>query len=344
MRQKVFISHYMPDIGLEMIRQHFEVDYWCGSALSKTEFIARAKDATALVIFMTDFIDAEIIENCSKLKVISSFGKGYDNIDVAACTRQGILVTNNPDDLTASTADLAIALLLALCRNVVSSDAYIRTGKFGGWHPFHFLGSDFHGKTLGLIGFGAIGQAIARRAKGFDVNLYYYDVERKPEAEHILAVQYAPLAKLLANSNFVIIAVNLCENTRHLLSSKEIASLRPGSYLINISRGSTVDEAAVAEALLSGHLRGYAADVFEFEDQVIKQRPDYINEKLLHCTGQTVFTPHIGTGTVDARQQLSVSTAKQLICALKGEKPTGAINYTALMKNTSNASPFFPVT
>lgn len=331
MRQKVFISHYMPDKGLRMIRQHFEVDYSSGTALSKTEFIARAKDADALVIFMTDFIDAEIIDNCPKLKVISSFGKGYDNIDVPACTKRGILVTNNPDDLTASTADMAIALLLALCRNVVCSDAHIRVGEFNGWHPFHFLGSDFHGKTLGLVGFGALGQAIARRARGFDVNMYYYDIQRKTEAEQVLGVQYAPLPQLLAKSNFVIVAVNLYPETRHLLGSKEIASLHPGSYLINIGRGSTVDEDAVAEALLSDHISGYAADVFGFEDRMISQRPDYINERLLRCVGKTVFTPHIGTGTIDARQRLSVSTANQLICALKGEKPTGAINYAELL-------------
>jgi len=330
MRKKVFISHYIPDQGLEMIRQHFEVDYYNGTALSKSDFIARAKDADALVIFMTDFIDAEIIENCPKLKVVSSFGKGYDNIDVVACTKRGILVTNNPDNLTASTADMAITLLLALCRNVICADAHIRAGEFNGWHPSNFLGTDFHGKTLGLVGFGAIGQAIAKRARGFDVNMYYYDAQRKTEAEELLGVQYAPLARLLAKSNFVVVALNLYPETRYFLGSKEIASLQPGSYLINIGRGSTVDEDAVAEALISGHLLGYAADVFEFEDQMIGQRPDYINEKLLRCVGKTVFTPHIGTGTFDARQRLSVSTANQLICALKGEKPTGAINYAEL--------------
>nr|WP_092074635.1 D-glycerate dehydrogenase [Dendrosporobacter quercicolus]NSL47595.1 D-glycerate dehydrogenase [Dendrosporobacter quercicolus DSM 1736]SDN06327.1 phosphonate dehydrogenase [Dendrosporobacter quercicolus] len=328
-RKKVFVGQFMPDRGLAMLRQYFDVSYCDGASLSKEEFMVRAREVDALVAFMTDYIDRDILANCPGLKVIASFGKGFDNIDVQACTRQGILVTVNPDDLTASTAELAMTLLLALSRNVLPADTHIRAGHFQGWHPLHYLGSDVHGKTLGLVGFGAIGQAIARRAKGFEVNIRYYDSNQEAGAQCPDA-QFAELPDLLAESDYVVIAVSLNPGSRHLLGAKEIALLKKGSYLINIGRGSTVDEAAVAEALLTNRLRGYAADVFAFEDQSIGVRPAYINDKLLRCSDRTVFTPHLGTGTVEARDRLSVSTARQLISALKGARPSGAVNYDAI--------------
>ncbi|MPM50787.1 Phosphonate dehydrogenase [bioreactor metagenome] len=324
-RPKVFISNYMPASGLNAIKQYCDVDYNDGINLVKQEFINRAKEADALVIFMTDCIDAEVISKCPRLKVIASFGKGYDNIDVAECAKRNIVVTINPDNLTASTADLAIGLLLAACRNILISDQHIRCKDFDGWHPFNYLGTDFHHSTLGIIGFGAIGQAIARRAKGFDVKILYYDIEIKPEAEKSYAAEYVELPRLLAESDFVVLAVNLKSDSYHVLGANELNLLKKGSYLINVARGSLVDEQAVAVAIKDGILKGYAADVFEFEDRMFVNRPDYINDGLLTDIEKTVFTPHLGTGTIEARQILAVSTAKQLLAALRGEEPSGRI-------------------
>ncbi|WP_134702026.1 NAD(P)-dependent oxidoreductase [Ammoniphilus sp. YIM 78166] len=326
-RPKVFISHWMPDVGVEMIKQSCEVDYYDGIVpLSKEQFIARAADADALLIFVPDVIDAEILDHCPRVKVVSSFGKGYDNIDVEECTRRGIMVTINPDALTDSTADLAIGLLLAVSRNLLLGDPHVRQGAFSGWHATHLLGKDFHHSKLGIIGLGSIGEAIARRAKGFDVEICYTDVTPFPEKEERLGIQYKDLDSLLATSDFVIVAVNLMEETYHLIGEEQLMGIKTGSYLINISRGSTVDEQAVSQALKQGKLAGYAADVFEFEDPMNPHRPDYIPEELIGEQAKTVFTPHIGTGTVEARNRLALSSARQLLAALQGEQPSGAVN------------------
>lgn len=326
-KPKVFISQWMPPIGIAQLAQYYEVDHHCGEQpLSKDEFINRAQVAEALVVFVTDSVDAEIIAACPRLRIISSFGKGYDNIDIETCTSRGILVIVNPDTLTESTADLALALILAVSRGIVFGDRHVRCGLFKGWHPTNLLGKDFTQSNLGILGFGAIGQAIARRAAGFGVRQYYYDPSRKNDAEWQLHTRYCDLDTLLSYSDFLVIAANYTPNTHHLIDSTAIRKMRFGSYLINISRGSIVDEHAVAEGLANGQLGGYAADVFEFEDRLNPKRPDYIPDSLL-SNGNTVFTPHLGTGTVEARERITMSTAEQLIAALRGSKPSGAINY-----------------
>jgi lactate dehydrogenase-like 2-hydroxyacid dehydrogenase len=326
-KPKVFISHYMPEVGVDMIREHCEIDYYSGTEpLTKSEFIARASQADAVLAFVCDYIDEDIVVQCPRVQVISSFGKGFDNIDVDACTRRNILVTVNPDALTESTADLAIGLLLSVSRNILNGDRHVRGGQFQGWHATHCLGKDFHNSKLGIIGFGAIGQAIARRAKGFDTTIRYYDVVRKDDAEVKIGASYSDMAMLLAESDFIVVAVDLRPDNVHLLGREQLRMMNHGSYLINISRGSIVDEAAIAEALQQGSIQGYAADVFEFEDRIIPDRPEYIGVGLLDLLQQTVFTPHIGTGTLQARDRLAISSATQLLKALQGDLPSGAVN------------------
>lgn len=326
-RPRVFISHWMPEIGLDLLREHFEIDYNNGTeALSKEEFIERAQFADALVIFVADTIDREIIERCPKLRVISSFGKGYDNIDLQACRDANIMITVNPDSLTESTADLAIGLLLALCRNIIPADVHVRKKCFKGWHATNYLGKDFHSSKLGIVGFGAIGRAIAKRAKAFDACISYYDVVRSPEYEKLVGATYAEsLEQLLVENDFIILAVDYQPNNYHLINKQQINRIKKGSILVNICRGSVIDENAVCAALQEGNLWGYASDVFEFEDRLIPQRPQYIPDELLLQAERTVFTPHIGTGTVEARERLSLSTARQLIDALGGKVPTGLV-------------------
>jgi len=326
-RPKIFISHYMPQIGVDMLRQHADIDYYDGIVpLTKAEFIRRAADADAVVAFVCDYIDEDILEACPKLRIVSSFGKGYDNIDVEACTRRGIRVIINAEALTQSTADLAIGLLLGVSRNLMQGDRHVRARDFDGWHATRCLGRDFHHSRLGIIGMGAIGQAIARRAGGFEPErIAYCDIERKPAAEASLGVVYAGLDDLLRQSDYVIMAVDLREDNRYLLDAPQLALMQPHAYLINISRGSLVREEAVAEALREGRIQGYAADVFEFEDRMFPDRPAYIEPSLLAARG-TLFTPHIGTGTAQARDELAVATASQLLQALRGDTPAGLVN------------------
>jgi lactate dehydrogenase-like 2-hydroxyacid dehydrogenase len=326
-KPRVFISHYMPQVGVDMIREHCEIDYYSGTEpLSKNEFIARASQADAVLAFVCDYIDEDIVSQCPRVQVISSFGKGSDNIDVDACTRHNVLVTINPDALTESTADLALGLLLSVSRNILNGDRHVRDRQFHGWHAIHCLGKDFHHSKLGIIGFGVIGQAIARRAKGFDTEISYYDVVRKSDEAEKLGASYADMPLLLAESDFVIIAVDLRADNVHLVREEHLRLMKPGSYLVNISRGSIVDEAAVTRALQQGWIQGYAADVFEFEDRIVTDRPKYIDSGLLDRPEQTVLTPHIGTGTQQARERLAISSATQLLQALSGELSSGAVN------------------
>jgi lactate dehydrogenase-like 2-hydroxyacid dehydrogenase len=326
-KPKVFISHYMPEVGVDMLREHCEIDYYSGTEpLSKSKFITRASQADAVLAFVCDYIDEDIVAQCPRVKVISSFGKGFDNIDVDACSRKNILVTVNPDALTESTADLAIGLLLSVSRNILNGDRYVRGGQFQGWHAINCLGKDFHHSRLGIIGFGVIGQAIARRARGFDTTISYYDLVRKGDAEQKFEVSYSDMTTLLTESDFVVIAVDLRPDNVHLLSREQLRMMKHDSYLVNISRGSIVNETAIAEALQQGWIQGYAADVFEFEDRIVPDRSEYISVGLLDRPQQTVLTPHIGTGTLQARDRLAISSATQLLEALRGELPSGAVN------------------
>lgn len=335
MRPKVFISQWIPQNGLELIKQYCDVDYNSNvNPLEKEEFIKHAKEADALIMFVTDKIDAEIISKCPHLRIISSFGKGYDNIDVDACSKANILVTINSDTLTNSTADLAIGLLLSLCRNILPGNEHIRRKEFKGWHPTNMLGRDFHNSKLGIIGLGAIGAAIARRAQAFEVVVSYYDLVRKIELEKTFQINYCQnIEDLFKQNDFIIVCADLRPESYHLISSKELNYLKEGSYLINISRGSVVDERAIANALQIGKLKGYAADVFEFEDSIKEDtKMSYIYPDLLKSSNNTVFTPHIGTGTKEAREHLAISTVQQLLSALQGIKPPGALNNIQLTK------------
>jgi lactate dehydrogenase-like 2-hydroxyacid dehydrogenase len=330
-RPRVFVAQWMPRAGIDRLRVHCELDESASMGpLPRGEFLARAARADALIAFVSDFVDAEPIDQSPSLKFVASFGKGHDNIDVAACTRRGILVTINPEALTESTADLALGLILAARRNIVAGDRHVRSGRFRGWHPRDLLGHEFHGTAAGLIGFGAIGQAIARRAVAFGVRVSYFDLIRRPEVEAQMGAVYREFNDLLASSETVVLAADLRAESRHVIGREAIGRMKPGALLVNIGRGSLVDEAAVADALASGALGGFAADVFEFEDESLPERPRAIHPGLMARIDATVLTPHIGSGTVEARERLAIVTAEQLLAALRGEMPSGAINPEAV--------------
>lgn len=274
-------------------------------------------DAGALMVFMTDSLDEAFLRTCPHLQIVAAALKGCDNFDVEACTRLGIWFTIVPDLLTGPTAELAIALMLGLARNVLAGDRLIRSGSFQGWRPILY-GTGLAAATVGIIGFGAVGHALARMLEGFPSQVQYHD----PAAEGSI-----PLDALLATSDFVLPLLPLTKDTFHLLGRDALHRMKPGSYLINVGRGSVVDEEAVADALESGHLAGYAADTFEMEDWARRDRPRELNPRLLRLTDRTLFTPHLGSAVASARCDIERSAANNILAALRGERPADAINH-----------------
>jgi phosphonate dehydrogenase len=273
-----------------------------------------ARDADALMVFMPDSFDDEFLAGCARLKIVAAALKGFDNFDVEACTRRGIWFTIVPDLLTEPTAELALGLMIGLARNVAAGDAAIRSGNFAGWRPILY-GTGLAGSTVGMIGFGKVGQALARMLAGFGCTVLHHDVESG-----------VALPELLAASDFVVPLVPLTPATLHLINREKLAAMKPGAFLVNVSRGSVVDEAAVADALVSGHLAGYAADVFEMEDWARVDRPREISPRLLRLTDRTLFTPHLGSAVARVRLEIERAAAGNILQVLRGEKPSNALN------------------
>ena len=269
--------------------------------------IENAFDAEALMVFMPDLIDDDLLAMCPRLKVVSAALKGFDNFDVDACTRRGVWFTIVPDLLTEPTSELAMALLLGLARNVPAGDALIRSGRFEGWRPVLY-GAGLAGATVGIIGYGKVGKALERMLAGFGCRVLHRDVDSSE-----------PLAELLAASDFVLPLLPLTAETLHLINRTTIAQMKPGAFLINVSRGSVVDEASVADALVAGHLAGYAADVFEMEDWARVDRPREISPRLLRLTDKTLFTPNLGSAVRKVRLEIERTAAFNIIHVLSGQ-------------------------
>jgi glyoxylate reductase len=263
-----------------------------------------------LVAMLTDRIDASLLARCPRLRVVGNVAVGVDNVDLAACRARGVVVTNTPGVLTEATADLAFALLLAAARRVAEGDRMIRAGRFDPWTLTTMLGTRVHGATLGIVGLGRIGQAVARRARGFGMHLLYAQRRRHaPELERALGATYVPLDELFARSDAVSLHCPLTDETRHLVSASRLASMRPGSVLVNTTRGGCVDEAALAAALETGPLGAAGLDVFEREPHVhpaLLARPD------------AVLTPHIGSADRPAREGMARLAVDNVVAVLQG--------------------------
>ena len=294
--------------------------------LDKPTLLSRAAKADALMVFMSDWIDEDFLQQCQRLKVIGAALKGYDNFDLEACTRRGIWLTIVPDLLTVPTAELIISLMIALARNLLPGDELIRQGGFQGWRP-QFYGRGLQGNTAGIIGLGSVGKAVAQRLKAFDMQIIYNDVNPLPEEETSrLGIIPVPLEELLRESDYVIPLIPLTRETRHFIDERKLRMMKPGGFLINAGRGSLVDEKAVAGALEKGLLAGYAADVFEMEDWALSERPLTIDPQLLAMKGKTVFSPHLGSAVRGARLEIEMEAARNILEALKGQTPRGAVN------------------
>jgi len=317
---KVYVTRRIPEIGIGMLeKEGFEVSVRRSVEIpTKKELLVAAADSNALLCLLTDQVDSKIIEAARNLTVISNYAVGYDNIDVAAATKRGIMVTNTPGVLTETTADMAWALLMALARRVVEGDAYTRKGLFKRWEPRLLLGCDVHGKTLGIIGLGRIGRAVASRAKGFKMKVVYTSRHRAPpEVEEELQAEYVDLPALLEVSDFISIHTPLTPETHHMIGAREIEMMKPSCYLVNTSRGPVVDEQALAKALVEGRIAGAALDVFEHEPKVTPELMKLAN---------VVLTPHLGSASVETRGKMSEMAARNIIDALQGRRPPNLVN------------------
>ena len=289
-------------------------------------FETLARDADALMVFMPDRIDEPLLAQCPRLKVIAAALKGFDNIDVDACTRRRIWVTVAPDLLSQPTAELALALILGLTRNVAPGDRLVRSGGFPGWRPILY-GGGLTGKTVGAVGMGKLGQAFARLFAGFGGRIIYFDpVKMSPVQEAFLGMGRADFDHVLSDSDVLVVMAPLSASTLHLINAAALAKMKQGSYLVNVGRGSVVDEAAVAAALEQGRLAGYAADVFEMEDWARPGHPRSVHPGLLAQAERTLFTPHLGSAVEKVRLEIEMAAAAGILEALGGEPPADAIN------------------
>ncbi|HLW54441.1 MAG TPA: phosphonate dehydrogenase [Candidatus Angelobacter sp.] len=326
-RPRVVLTHRVHDPVKQLLARHCEVvsndtlESWPHAKL-----LEEARNAEGLLVFMPDKIDESFLTHCPRLKVIAAALKGYDNIDLAASSRRGVWVTVVPDLLSQPTAELAIALTLGLVRNVAAGDRLIRSGRFHGWRPVLY-GGGLAGKTVGVIGMGRVGQAFARVLAGFNCRIIYHDpVHMSPVQEAFLGMGRASLDQVLAESDVLVVLVPLTASSLHMIGDEALARMKPGSYLVNVGRGSVVDEAAVARALDRGHLAGFAADVFEMEDWARPGHPAAIHPSLLATADRTLFTPHLGSAVAKTRLEIEMSAAESILQALRGERPRDAIN------------------
>ena len=327
MKPKVVLTHRVHPEVIELLSDHCEViPNTTDERLTRDEILRRAQSAEAIMTFMPDSVDEAFLRACPQLRVIGCALKGYDNYDVEACTRHGVWITTVPDLLTIPTAELTIGLLIGLTRNVLAGDRFVRSGQFNGWRPTLY-GAGLTGKTLGLIGMGAVGRAIAQRLVGYEMRVLYSDPVALPkEKETQWSLERVDLAVLLATSDFVVPMVPYRDETRHMIDAGVLAQMKMGAFLINACRGSVVDEQAVVAALASGQLAGYAADVFEMEEWTRADRPDAIPQALLEDTQRTLFTPHIGSAVDSVRLEIELEAARNILQALRNETPQGAIN------------------
>lgn len=302
-----------------------------GEPWSRDELAAQSLNADALMVFMTEKIDGALLSQCPNLKIIAGALKGYNNIDVDACTKRNIIVTIVPDLLTDPTAELTLGLMISVARNFLPGDRHIRSGSFNGWRPT-FYGGSIQGSTVAVLGAGAVGKAILRMLKGFDCRRLYVDTSPlDPEAERALDVERVTLGEAQGEADFIVLATHLMPQTLHMIDDAFLAGMKPGSFLINPARGSLVDEDAVVRALNSGHLAGYGADTFEMEDWTLDARPKAINPGLLQ-SDRTVLTPHIGSAVKSVREAIERSAAESIIAVLNGKVPDTAVNRHQLAK------------
>ncbi len=321
--KKVFVTREIPERGLLLLREHFTVKVWPEELPPPRDVLLReAGDADGLVTLLTDRVDAELLDHAPRLRIVSNYAVGYDNFDLRAATARDVMMTNTPGVLTETTADLAFALLMAVARRIVESVDFVKRGQWKTWGPQLLLGQDIHGATLGLVGLGRIGLSMARRAKGFDMQVLYSDVARNEAAERELGLTFVDLETLLRQSDFVSLHVPLTPATRHMLNRESLKLMKPTAVLINTARGAVVDEEALYHALKSHHLAGAGLDVTDPE-------PMELSNKLLSLEN-VVVVPHIASASVKTRTRMAVMAAENMVAGLSGRRPPNILNPKAI--------------
>jgi len=323
-KPKVYVTREIPERGLKLIKERFEAEVWPEyGPPPKQVIIEKSREVDALASLLSDKIDAEVFDAAPNLKIVSQMAVGFDNIDIKEATKRGIYVTNTPGVLTETTADFAWALLMAVARRVVEADKYIRTGKWKvGWHPTMLMGRDVYGATIGVVGAGRIGSAVARRAKGFNMKILFYDVIPRPDLEKELGAKQVDLETLLKESDFVSIHVPLMKETYHLIDENKLRLMKKTAYLINNSRGPVIDEKALYKALKEGWIAGAGLDVFE-------QEPTPLDNPLLKLDN-VVVAPHISSASHETRSKMAEMVAQNLIAFFEGKTPPNLVNREVL--------------
>ncbi len=326
MKPAVYITRSLNSRALGLLTEKFDVEVWSDYAPPPKEVLKeKAENADALITMLNDRLDRDLFGVASKLKIIAQVAVGFDNINLQEATKRGIYVTNTPDVLTETTADFAWTLLMAVARRVVEAVRYVRGGQWTvAWHPSMMAGRDIHGATIGIVGAGRIGQAVAQRARGFNMKILYHNPSPRPELDAIGGIRME-LDELLRQSDFVSLHVPLTKQTIHLINDEKLALMKASAYLINTSRGSVVDEKALYEVLRAGKIAGVGLDVFE-------QGPTPKNNPLLKLDN-VVVAPHISSASIETRAKMAELAAQNLLAFFAGKKPPNLVNVEVLKIN-----------
>lgn len=324
-KPKVLVSRRISQKAIEMLKQHFDVDVnETDGPLTAEELRARLAGCSALVCQLQDKINEELLAAVPGLRISCNVAVGFDNVDLGAATRHGVMITNTPDVLTDTTADFAFALLMAAARHVAEADRFVREGEFKEWKIDLYLGRDVHHATIGIFGMGRIGRAVARRARGFDMRVLYHDELRQPpEVERELGAQFADKETVLREADFVSLHVPLMASTRHLIGEAELALMKPTAILVNTSRGPVINEQALVDALQAGKIGGAGLDVFEFEPKV---HPD------LMSMDNVLLAPHIASASYATRERMATLAAENCIAGLSARVPPNLVNRDVLAR------------
>ena len=319
-RPRVYVTRRLPQPALDIIRPIADFTLWDREDVppAREVLLREVTQVDGLLSLLTDRIDGEVMDAAPRLRVVSNFAVGFDNIDIPAATKRRIVVTNTPEVLTETVADFAFCLMLGAARRLVEGDRYARDGKWKTWEPLLLAGQDMYRATLGLIGLGRIGSAVARRAKGFEMRVMYYDPFRREDLEQSLQIEYRPFTDVLRQADFISVHVPLSEQTRHLIGREQFAMMKPTAVFVNTSRGPVVDQQALAEALAARRIFAAGIDVFERE-------PVPTDDPLL-AQGNAIVAPHIASASIPTRIRMATLAAENLVAVLQGKRPPNPVN------------------
>lgn len=340
-KPRVVLTHWVHEEVLDYLSSQCElIRNTSRDPMPRKMLLKEIGTAEAVMVFGKDTVDGEMIAAAPKLRIAAATTTRPKNVDMDACTKHGTWYTTVPDMRHTPASELAVGLLIGVTRMLPEGDRFIRSGKFNGWRADHY-GTGLSGKTLGIIGMGALGQAIAKRLEGFDMKLLYTDPNPlSKDREYALKLTRKSLDDLLASSDLVILSLPLLPETRGFINADTAWKMKKRSYLINMARGSVVEESAVVKALETGHLAGYAADVFAMEDEMFLDHPESIHPALVKNSLHTVFTPHIGSAVDDVRRNITLDAAQNILEAIAGQRPHGAVNHPEVSHGTTS-EPFF---